>query len=125
MTGNTSADNINVEVISRETMRIKIPADAKCSKIKDANGSDTYVEVYVATPNGISNSLLIPYHKSEKKKQGGVTGQAATTTFKASGAIEATITRPVPRPSAGERENLRAESAASCPSRSVSESSAR
>jgi hypothetical protein len=95
-TGNTGADNVNVEVISRETMRIRIPADAKFSRIKDANGSNTYVEVYVATPNGISNSLLIPYDKAKKKKQGAGTGQTATATFKASGAIEATITGPVP-----------------------------
>jgi hypothetical protein len=68
-TANTSADNVNVEVISRQTMRIKIPSDAKPSRIKDAHGSDTYVEVYVATPNGISNSLLIPYRKAEKKDE--------------------------------------------------------
>ena len=70
-------------------MRIKIPSDAKPSRIKDANGSDTYVEIYVATPNGISNSLLIPYRKAQKKKQGGGTGQSSTATLKAAVAIEA------------------------------------
>src|SRR5262249_37098543 len=60
LTGGKSADNCTVEVISRETMRIKSPTDAKPSRIKDTHGSDTYVEVYVATANGISTSLLIP-----------------------------------------------------------------
>ena len=33
---NTSSDNVNVEVIGREVMRIKIPADAKPTEIRNA-----------------------------------------------------------------------------------------
>lgn len=58
----TPAGNPNVDVISREVLRISIPSGIQATNILDADGKTRpYVEVYVATPNGISNRLLIPY----------------------------------------------------------------
>ena len=46
------------EVLSREVLHVQIPANVIATTTDD---NKTYIEVYVATPNGISNSLLVPY----------------------------------------------------------------
>jgi hypothetical protein len=45
------------EILSREVIHVQIPSNVSVTTTEDKK---TYVEVYVATPNGISNSLLIP-----------------------------------------------------------------
>jgi len=52
-------------------MRISIPADVSITEVYDADKEtkNTYVEVYVVTPTGISNRLLIPVaRKPEDRK---------------------------------------------------------
>ena len=46
------------EVLSREVVHVQIPANVIPTTTEDGN---TYIEIYVATPDGISNSLLVPY----------------------------------------------------------------
>lgn len=60
--GNENGCPPAVEILSREVVRVKLPGDAKISKLSNGN----FVEVYLATPNGISNKLLIPAKKADK-----------------------------------------------------------
>jgi hypothetical protein len=46
------------EVLSREVVHVQIPSNVIPTTTEDGKN---YVEIYLATPNGISNSLLIPY----------------------------------------------------------------
>jgi hypothetical protein len=46
------------EILSREVVHVQIPSNAIPTTTEDGK---TYIEVYLSTPNGISNSLLIPY----------------------------------------------------------------
>ena len=46
------------EILSREVVHVQIPANAIPTTTEDGK---TYIEVFLSTPNGISNSLLIPY----------------------------------------------------------------
>jgi hypothetical protein len=56
------------DVVSREVLRLRVPGDVQPSRILGADGKPgLYVEIYVATPNGISNRLLVPYR--EKKAE--------------------------------------------------------
>ncbi len=52
------------EILSREVIHVQIPANVTPTTTEEGK---TYIEVHVATPNGISNSLLIPY-KDESKR---------------------------------------------------------
>jgi hypothetical protein len=45
------------EILSREVIHVQIPPNVIPTTTEDKK---TYIEVYLATPNGISNSLLIP-----------------------------------------------------------------
>ncbi len=45
------------EILSREVIHVQIPPNVIPTTTED---NKTYIEVYLATPNGISNSLLIP-----------------------------------------------------------------
>ena len=45
------------EILSREVIHVQIPANVIPTTTEDGK---TYIEVYLSTPNGISNSLLIP-----------------------------------------------------------------
>ena len=45
------------EILSREVVHVQIPANVISTTTDD---NKTYIEVYLATPNGISNSLLVP-----------------------------------------------------------------
>ncbi len=45
------------QLLSREVIHVQIPANVTPTKTEDG----TYIEIYVATPNGISNSILVPY----------------------------------------------------------------
>lgn len=51
------------DIMSREVMRVRIPANV--SKAKREDGQDI-IEVYVATPNGISNKMQIPVKDPDK-----------------------------------------------------------
>ncbi len=66
-----------VNIVSREVMHLKLPQDVRPTQIKNvadktlAKKDDSfkpkpYVELYIATPNGISNRLLIPYKSKAK-----------------------------------------------------------
>ena len=46
------------EILSREVVHVQIPSNVIPTTSFD---NKTYIEVYLSTPNGISNSLLIPY----------------------------------------------------------------
>ena len=46
------------EVLSREVLHVQIPANVIPTTTEDGN---TYIEIFLATPNGNSNSLLVPY----------------------------------------------------------------
>ena len=46
------------EILSREVIHVQIPANVIPTTTEDGK---TYLEIYVATPNGISNSILVPY----------------------------------------------------------------
>jgi hypothetical protein len=61
-----------VDIVSREVIHLKLPGGVRPSKIRSVADRDLartnpqlttkrYVELYLATPNGISNRLLIPY----------------------------------------------------------------
>ncbi len=47
----------SVDILSREVVHINIPATANPTVTEDGK---TYYEVYLATPNGISNRVLVP-----------------------------------------------------------------
>jgi hypothetical protein len=64
--------NTQVEIVSREVIHLKLPSGVRPSKIRSVADRDLartnpqlaaklYVELYLATPNGISNRLLIPF----------------------------------------------------------------
>jgi hypothetical protein len=54
----TTANPNAVEILSREVVHVQIPATANPT-VTDGDGK-TYFEVYLATPNGISNRVLVP-----------------------------------------------------------------
>jgi hypothetical protein len=58
--GGRSVPDTDVEILSREVMRIKVAKDVQATEIKERAGSRKFVEIHVATPNGISNHVLIP-----------------------------------------------------------------
>ena len=51
-------ESASFEILSREVIHVQIPANVIPTTTED---DKTYIEVYLATPNGISNSLLVPY----------------------------------------------------------------
>jgi hypothetical protein len=65
----STANNPAIDIVSREVMRICIPTGVQTTEVLDADGQGkkTYVEVYVATPTGISNKLLVPYAEPDAK----------------------------------------------------------
>ena len=46
------------EILSREVVHVQVPANAIPTTTEDGK---TYIEIFLSTPNGISNSLLVPY----------------------------------------------------------------
>jgi hypothetical protein len=57
-----SSEGKKLELFSRNVMRIEIPANARIKTVaaSDADGNHrTLIDVHVATPNGISNHLLV------------------------------------------------------------------
>ena len=73
----TTSSNPAIDIVSREVMRIHLPANVKPTDIYDADRktSRAYVEIYVATPTGISNRLLVPYKKAKDADAKSVTAQ--------------------------------------------------
>ena len=71
-----------LELISRNVMRIEIPANARTSQVhkSDAQGiKRKLIDVHVATPNGISNHLLVEVQpKDDSKSTASPTQNAAT-----------------------------------------------
>jgi len=57
LAGGRYIPDTDVEILSREVMRVRIAKDVQPTKIKE---NRSFVEVQVATPNGISNRVLIP-----------------------------------------------------------------
>jgi hypothetical protein len=53
-----------VEILSREVMRLTVPPDVLSTMLADRAGRP-YLEVVAATPNGISNRLVIPIRPKE------------------------------------------------------------
>lgn len=50
------------EILSREVVHVQIPGGVIPTRLKGPDGEETtYVEIYIATPNGVSNSVMIPY----------------------------------------------------------------
>ena len=60
-----TGDTPGYEILSREVMTVRLPKDVQPSETQDGR---TFVEVYLATPNGISNRLMIPYTDGECPK---------------------------------------------------------
>ncbi len=52
------------EILSREVVHVQIPANVIPTTTEDGK---TYIEVFLSTPNGISNSLLVPYKTNEPR----------------------------------------------------------
>ena len=59
-------ENVNVDILSREVLRIRIPADVAPTKTQDGG---LFVEIHLATPNGISNSVFVPYREDEGREK--------------------------------------------------------
>jgi hypothetical protein len=57
---------VTANILSREVAWITIPKEAQATTIKDKGADVPYLEVHIATPNGISNRLLIPYQAAAK-----------------------------------------------------------
>ena len=53
------------EVLSREVVHVQIPANVIPTTIENVDGDQKYVEIYIATPSGISNSILVPYEEGK------------------------------------------------------------
>ena len=47
------------QLLSREVAHVQVPASVIPTTTDDGK---TYLEIYASTPNGISNTLLVPYH---------------------------------------------------------------
>ncbi len=54
-------------IVSREVLQVRLPEKALTTTADDGK---VYVEVHVATPNGISNRLLVPIDDAAKPKPG-------------------------------------------------------
>jgi hypothetical protein len=54
------------EILSREVVHVQIPSNVTAMTTDDGK---TYIEIYLATPNGISNSLLVPYQPATPAPQ--------------------------------------------------------
>ena len=46
------------EILSREVIHVQVPSNAIPTNTEDGK---TYIEIFLSTPNGASNSLLVPY----------------------------------------------------------------
>ena len=57
--------SINAEILSRDVVRVEIPCGVDATLFKQSHAGRWYLEVYLATPNGISNRLLIPVKDHE------------------------------------------------------------
>ena len=71
-----------IELFSRNVMRIEIPANARTKKVRtgDADGVQrTVIDVHVATPNGISNHLLVEADPKDTKSGTAAPVQTAVT----------------------------------------------
>ena len=70
----------DVEIISREIVRVKVPREARPALLR-GDDRQLYIEVFLATPNGISNRLLIPFEETPKPQAAAVraVGPAAFT----------------------------------------------
>ena len=74
-----SLGETQVDIVSREVVHLKLPAGVRPTMIRNVSDTELakkddfkpqpYVELYLATPNGISNRLLIPY-KTKAKSSG-------------------------------------------------------
>jgi hypothetical protein len=47
------------QLLSREVIHVQIPANVTPTTTEDGK---TYIEIYASTPNGISNTILVPYN---------------------------------------------------------------
>lgn len=57
----------DVDIISRSYLRLRIPGDVDSTDLKVSGpNNQKFVEVFLSTPNGISDRLLIPYDDGEK-----------------------------------------------------------
>lgn len=57
-----TGDTPGYEILSREVMTVRLPKDVQTSAAQDGR---PFVEIYLATPNGISNRLMVPYALGE------------------------------------------------------------
>ena len=64
------------EILSREVMSVHLPRDVQASRTRDGQ---SFVEIYLATPNGISNRLLVPYLRQGEALPGNPPAAAAAT----------------------------------------------
>ena len=67
----------DVEILSREVIRVKLPKNLLVTR---AYTGRRYVEVHLATPNGISNRLLVPFQATDLDAPPGASAQAGGST---------------------------------------------
>ncbi|WP_459554696.1 hypothetical protein [Lacunimicrobium album] len=80
LTGNDAvpATDVRFELLSRQIMRVTIPANTHTYTTKDAAGKPLeLVDLHVATPYGVSNHLSIPVIKSSAQTQAKAAADAA------------------------------------------------
>ena len=71
-----SLGNTQVDIVSREMIHLKLPGDVRSTMIRNVVDKDLarteglkptpYVELYLGTPTGLSNRLLIPFKPKQK-----------------------------------------------------------
>ncbi len=59
------------KILSCEVVRVQIPANVIPTTIQNVDGETQYIEIYLSTPSGISNSILIPYDAGAPPKERG------------------------------------------------------
>jgi hypothetical protein len=60
--GTTTTPTVNqVDILSREVIHVQIPPDALPTTTADDDPPQQYIEIHVATPNGISNRVFVPF----------------------------------------------------------------
>jgi len=65
------------EMISRQTIRIRVPRNARTVMLNDGDGTHEYVAVYASTPYGVTSHLHIPVFRAQTTTAQTVTNRVA------------------------------------------------
>jgi hypothetical protein len=61
--GGQRVEDQNLDLLSREILRVKLPKNLETTTTHEGK---SYVEIHLATPNGISNRLLVPLDRPDQ-----------------------------------------------------------